>query len=82
MAKDTILLSTMITVKREIRRVFEETGVRVDDWLWDCADNAELDNYDPETDWYDVEMITSQIENDADNYIEFNKKYYGGRAEE
>ena len=74
--KDTILPSTMATAKRAIKKIEAETGERVDDWLWECAEIAEEEWYDEESDCYDVEAITSQIMEDADTYIDFFNKTY------
>lgn len=68
-------IETWRFVEREIERVFQHTGNEVVDWLYDVANDAEID-WTSEDGSIDMESIHCDIEGAADNYIEFIKRTY------
>lgn len=67
--------STTGIVRKALDRIEHETGIRPEDWMDECHDNAVIDATD-EDGCFDWDMFESQIDNDADNYIDFMKENY------
>ena len=67
--------STTGIVRKALDRIEHETGIRPEDWMDECHDNAVIDCTDNEG-YFDWDMFESQIDNDADNYIDFMKENY------
>ena len=67
--------STTGIVRKALDRIEQETGIRPEDWMDECHDNAVIDCTDSDG-YFDWDMFESQIDNDADNYIDFMKENY------
>lgn len=59
-------------IGRIARRVKRETGVDITDFLYDAAENYE---YDEDGNKSICRYIINGLENEADNYIDFWKRY-------
>lgn len=65
-------------VRRECDRIEAFCGDFPEDWLSDCAENAQED-YTDEDGVVDWECVEYQIECDAENYMNFIETYYPER---
>ena len=61
-------------VRRELDRVEAVTGNRIDDYLYDVAEQAEKDW--TEDGYTDLEAVESEIVGEADKYIDFVRETY------
>lgn len=67
-------MQTSRFVRRELDRVESVTGNRIDDYLYDVAEQAEKDWT---VDGYaDLEAVESEIVGEADKYIDFIRENY------
>ena len=62
-------------VRVNLKRIEDLTGNRVDDWLWDVAEQGIKDWTDEEGNLYEDNVI-EEVENDASIYLDFLRDHY------
>lgn len=62
-------------VRENLKRIEDLTGDRVDDWLWDVADQAIRDWTDEDGNLDEAAAI-EEVENDTEIYLDFIREVY------